>query len=579
MEITGEPPPLWPQLATATIHRRRRQPPSPLFSPPFLIILLPTIALLLLFFAVPPFLSTIAAQISQPTGVKKNSDSLNLFLVFFAIFCGFFARRNDGSGDGDNENSRNDGDTHINKQQWFDQYPVRKIYDDHPPPINAVEETTVIRRLKRNSSSYPDLRQESLWENSEDRSRFYDDYGIKYYNDEVHELRRSWRSDHRFEECEPKVIISPAKSPARSTPPPPPPPPPPAAAYRKPRRSYQAVGRNENVNNTRKFHVKYDGSESPAPQPVKPPPPPAAGYRKPRRSYQAVGRKENVNNAQKFHVEYDGSESPAPQPVTPPPPPPPPPRRPPSPVSQLGYSSEQRYGKLERRKSNATKEIKMVFASLRKRKKKKAKDDYRYESPANYSTSIPPPSPPPPPPPMPPPPSSVFKKYNLFKSKGSKSKRIHSVPPPPPPLPPPSSVSKPKQNTQSPPPPPPPPPAPPTPPLRPSRRRTTTNANNYKPPLPTTKPSTSFYHVDENVNSGEQSPLIPKPPPPPPEFNDDEKVSMMDGDDGAIVGRVPVFCPSPDVNAKAETFIARLRDGWKLEKINSMKEKQEDKKL
>ncbi|PPR93462.1 hypothetical protein GOBAR_AA27222 [Gossypium barbadense] len=408
MEITGEPPPLWPQLATATIHRRRRQPPSPLFSPPFLIILLPTIALLLLFFAVPPFLSTIAAQISQPTGVKKNSDSLNLFLVFFAIFCGFFARRNDGSGDGDNENSRNDGDTHINKQQWFDQYPVRKIYDDHPPPINAVEETTVIRRLKRNSSSYPDLRQESLWENSEDRSRFYDDYGIKYYNDEVHELRRSWRSDHRFEECEPK-----------------------------------------------KFHVKYDGSESPAPQPVKPPPPPAAGYRKPRRSYQAVGRKENVNNAQKFHVEYDGSESPAPQPVTPPPPPPPPPRRPPSPVSQLGYSSEQ----------------------------------------------------------------------------------------------------------------------------RPSRRRTTTNANNYKPPLPTTKPSTSFYHVDENVNSGEQSPLIPKPPPPPPEFNDDEKVSMMDGDDGAIVGRVPVFCPSPDVNAKAETFIARLRDGWKLEKINSMKEKQEDKKL
>lgn len=115
------------------------------------------------------------------------------------------------------------------------------------------------------------------------------------------------------------------------------------------------------------------------------------------------------------------------------------------------------------------------------------------------------------------------------------------------------------------------------------------------------------------INSGGQSPLIPMPPPPPPfkmpgfkfvlrgdfvkiqsspssrcsspdleEFDhfssskdDAETVSLMDGDDGVGVGvGVPVFCPSPDVNAKAETFIARLRDGWKLEKINSLKEKQ-----
>ena len=57
--------------------------------------------------------------------------------------------------------------------------------------------------------------------------------------------------------------------------------------------------------------------------------------------------------------------------------------------------------------------------------------------------------------------------------------------------------------------------------------------------------------------------------------DDVETVSMMDSDDeaGVGVGGVPVFCPSPDVDAKAETFIARLKDGWKLEKINSMKEK------
>lgn len=36
---------------------------------------------------------------------------------------------------------------------------------------------------------------------------------------------------------------------------------------------------------------------------------------------------------------------------------------------------------------------------------------------------------------------------------------------------------------------------------------------------------------------------------------------------------VSVFCPSPDVNVKAATFIARLRGEWRLEKLNSIKEK------
>ncbi|GMI88547.1 hypothetical protein like AT5G57070 [Hibiscus trionum] len=597
MEITGEPPPLWPQLATTSMHPRRRRSPSSLFTPPVLIILLPTIALLILFFAVPPFLSTIAGQIFRPTGVKKNSDSFNIFLVFFAILCGVFARRNDGDVE-DNSSIRNEYDvsnknkqSHLVSQRWFDQYPERKIYDDHPP-VNAAAmaaEATGVRRLKRSSSSYPDLRQDSLWENCEDRSRFFDDFEINRYrsttnnyNDQAHGLRRSWRNDH-FEESEPKVIPCdtfvfrsspssplPSMSPAPSTPPPPPPPPPPAAAYHRPRRTYQAVGQKEKV--------------------------------------------------KKRHMEFDESESPSPNPVTPPPPPPPPPRRPPSPLVQTGNRSELRYAKLERRRSNATKEIKMVFASLRKRKKKKAKDhnhdpqhDYplhsQSEPPPHYSTTIPPPSPPPPPPPpLPPPPSSVFQKYNLFRSKASKSKKVHSAPPPPPP-PPPFSLSKFMQSTQT--PPTTPPPAPSTPPPEPSRRRTTAKANRCRPPLPTKANTSSYY--DENVNSGGQSPLIPKPPPPPPfkmselkfvfsgdfvkirsspssrcsspdieEVNvpsskdDEETVSMMDGDDGGGVGGVPVpvVCPSPDVNAKAETFIARLRDGWKLEKINSMKEKQ-----
>ncbi|XP_039039028.1 formin-like protein 5 [Hibiscus syriacus] len=295
-----------------------------------------------------------------------------------------------------------------------------------------------------------------------------------------------------------------------------------------------------------------------------PPPPPAATYLKPRRTYQAVGQKEKV---MKPLIEFDESESP--KPVTPPPPP----RRPPSQLIQTVNRSEQRHAKLERRRSNATKEINMVFASLRKKKKKKAKDhnhdhqyDYTLQSrrkpPPYYSTTIPPPSPPPmPPPPSPPPPTS---------------------PPPPPPPPPPFSVPKFMQNTKI--PPTTPPAAPPTPPPEPSRRRTTCKANRCRSPLPTKANTSSYY--EENMNSGGQSPLIPKPPPPPtfsmPELKfvfgtsspDIEEgnfpPSVMEGNNGGV----PVVCPSPDVNAKAETFIARLRDGWKLEKINSMKEKQ-----
>lgn len=35
----------------------------------------------------------------------------------------------------------------------------------------------------------------------------------------------------------------------------------------------------------------------------------------------------------------------------------------------------------------------------------------------------------------------------------------------------------------------------------------------------------------------------------------------------------PAYCPSPDVNAKADKFIESFRAGLKLEKINSYREK------
>ncbi|KAA8541674.1 hypothetical protein F0562_022826 [Nyssa sinensis] len=35
----------------------------------------------------------------------------------------------------------------------------------------------------------------------------------------------------------------------------------------------------------------------------------------------------------------------------------------------------------------------------------------------------------------------------------------------------------------------------------------------------------------------------------------------------------PLFCPSPDVDTKADSFIAKFRAGLRLEKMNSIKKK------
>ena len=54
---------------------------------------------------------------------------------------------------------------------------------------------------------------------------------------------------------------------------------------------------------------------------------------------------------------------------------------------------------------------------------------------------------------------------------------------------------------------------------------------------------------------------------------------MVEFHDGVVVGAGigvggSVFCPSPDVDIKADSFIARLHYGWRLEKLIYMREKQ-----
>ncbi|KAL7136812.1 hypothetical protein ABFS83_10G055000 [Erythranthe nasuta] len=618
MEPDGDsepPPPFWFRPPT---DRRRRQA-SPLVNPVALILAIPILILLLLFFIVPPFV-THTNQILKPNSVKRSWDSFNVLLVLFAVLCGVFARRNDGappSDDGGGVHRQNSGGV-SNASSGFVNRPITtsqsvSTWLDFPDRNVNAAAAAAAGRLRRNASSYPDLRQESLWESEGgNRSRFFDDFDVNFYR--------------------------------------PTPPPPETFERRRPRRSHEA-GREEGETTVREIPVdKFEISsappeppKSPAP-PLPPPPPPSTVAPRRRRSVRSVPRRENVERRS------DDAEISENRRSVPPPAPPPPPPPPLAAVPEIQIT-EEIIEKVEQKKTVTTKEIATAIASLyngKRKRNKRVKNRNIYDSAAAQNSSPPssalepqsaaPPAPPPPPPP-PPPPSTVLQ--NLFKKSG-KSKRVHSVPtsaPPPPPPPPPNSIfnnlfktgsSKSKRFEQSssstapPPPPPPPPPSilnslfknggksrrfsknaitsppppppPPPPPAEPPRRR---QINTGKPPLPT-KPSAQYH---ESTTIAPPSPLIPLPPPPPPfrmkatkfiaqgdfvrihsenssrcsspEPEDADDVMSVKSADGidSIGGGPTITCPSPDVNTKADNFIARLRDEWRLEKMHSMKDK------
>ncbi|KAL0729174.1 hypothetical protein Bca4012_025267 [Brassica carinata] len=480
-------------------------------------------AVFLLFttFVVPPFLS-LTSQILQPTTVKRGWDSINVVLVLFAIICGVLARQND---DGSSSSySHGEEGAAIGETVGDDVYDADrlKIYES----LSRLPVTGGLP-LRRSSSSYPDLRNGVYRETVDRRFRFYDDLEIHKYRSEstvVIDERFQSRSKPEVEESEPKEItvdkfVVRPSSPPPQQPPAPPPNPPPL------RRTHRSVRNRDMQEKSKRSDAISDSTRFK--RTLRPPPPS-------------------------------------------PPPPPPPPR------------------KLQRRKSNAAKEIKMVFASLynQGKRKKKQKRKERSESPAvaemeppQYRSSIPPPPPPPPPPPQRSP-QSVF--YGLFK-KGVKSKKIHSIPAPPPPPPPPRKIQSDPQ----------------TPPRR---------VNCIRPPRPTKQ-------ANLNEESYQGSPLTqttPPPPPPPPfrvpplkfvvsgdfakirsnqssrcssperevidlgwgleltQSDGGEESSVAENGGGSGNG-MGFFCPSPDVNAKADNFIARLRDEWRLDKVNSVK--------
>ncbi|KAL4368541.1 hypothetical protein GQ457_05G024790 [Hibiscus cannabinus] len=265
-----------------------------------------------------------------------------------------------------------------------------------------------------------------------------------------------------------------------------------------------------------------------------PPPLPKVIRRKPRRTnYEDAKakvrgeRKEVVLTEMKIKHSLPPDRSP---PSKPPPPPPPPPT-----------------GRQEKRSSKGEKETsggggtKEFLISLRRKKKKKERQRSVENLEEFFRLSTlplyPPPSPPPPPPPPPPPLPPFYQ--SIFSSKKSKGRKHHSMIPPSPP----SSLV----------------------------------VNPQKPPL--SVEINNANNVEESMESGNESPINPIPPPPPPppwKFEvqgDFVSIDSPDSDEGNKMGEMggALFCGSPDVNRKADNFIARFRAGLTLEKINSVR--------
>ncbi|XP_026420657.1 proteoglycan 4-like [Papaver somniferum] len=662
-EEGGDMPPFW-----LNNNRNRRRSSNFLTNSGFLIIILTIIALFLIFFVVPSFLS-FTSQYVKPHLVKKNWDSLNIVLVFFAIICGFLSRRTADdvpAGVADNGFSnlssqralveedepiqlqhRHHHQNHLRYRPMETDQPWIGYSNTNPMMYSSVDNLSSLSStssnvrggMRRNSSSYPDLRQESLWNQAPETRRFYDDINVDgyQYGGELNYLHRRHPSDpipapvpSEYQYGESNYLQHHNSAPV------------PATVPESDDTKYFSdtktipvdtfVVRQQEVSlpepppvaePTEKPPPPRSPEKTPAPplpeKPPQPPRPPTAvetrrKERAERRAFRSIERREKPVEEKK-DLESEKAQT---QPSIPPPSAAPPPLQPAEPSK-----SEQKSAKSERkRSSNAAKEIKNTFTSLynqrknKKKNKQKSKESFddmfhqMFEEPASQSYVGPPPSPPPPPPP-PPPPSSVF--HQLFK-KSSKTKKIHSdsVPPPAPPPPPtkPSRSSRRRVQNQD--------PSPPTPeitpqparsPPKPETSRRKKPSTPGKPPLPTSRSSNAYFPSDELYpNSGNQSPLIPMPPPPPPppfkmsamkfvvrgdfvrirsrtsrngstELLDDApsaQESPMDTPistprimDNATDGESSIpsspFCPSPDVDYKADSFIARFRAGLKNE--------------
>jgi hypothetical protein len=501
---------------------------------------------------------------------KSGWDVVNLCLVLFAILCGLLGRSGDGDASPSARRQQAAGKKLLERQMATEAPGMDAVWESYgsayPGGVQQQQHAggSGIRRMK-STSSYPELRlgSDGVWAlASPDAAwRFRDDADLYRARRperpwDVHPQRtvktipvdtfverrqgspprERRRSVERMAEVEDErtrqKTVGPATSgrrwtvdavPEQQQAAPPSPPPPPAPAPVPPRRRRGSL---ENFPRPEELEEVRNPSQAP-------------WRRRRSRSVENLPRPEEVLVEE---VIIQGIRNPPPAAMVPPVTPP----------STASRSTKKRSGSVGGAKELAS-AIALFYQKKRKSITMKAKrrphhhhhsDDHC--SPPSSDTSASPEAtanstaPPPPPPP---PPASIFS--NLFK-KGSKSRRIHSVAPPSPPT---------TRRSRKPPTPParPAPPAPPPPPVRPRA-----HAHPQQPPMYPRRVYYTYY------------PLPPPSPPLPPA----PLVSEGEEDAPSVTASpAPAYCASPDVNAKADRFIESFREGLKLEKLNSYREK------
>ncbi|KAI3521386.1 hypothetical protein L1887_10849 [Cichorium endivia] len=519
--------PFWLQ-PTTNVSRRRIS--SLFFNSVVLIIFLLLLAILSMVFVIPTVID-FSSHIFKPNLVRKSWDSINLILVLVALAFGFLSRNinNDEKSSFQNGYDRSESElspgapimspSSSTPHQWYD-------FPDQPTSSSS----SIGLRRQKTSSSYPDLRELSPpWNQGDtDPWQFSDDTHLNYYR--VLESNRNY------------------------------------IRQRSRRELYSGI---QGVRDVNAFGgVTQESLYTPPPKPTVaeegvPPPqsmhPPSLPPHPPVHTVKKK-MKRRARSSEPRKVLSPVIE-PLPEPSSPPP------------VKPL--SERKTNG------GNATKEFFTSFYHKKKKKRQKERsfDDLQallhHSQPPAVRIQLSPSSPTPPPPPPPP---SVLHKW--FPNKKEKRKTVASGTLPPP-VPHPSL------------PPPPPPTSTSSPTLRPTRSRSA--------PFLTDKPHGPLmlgnFNNIEDSSSGGDSPMkqIPPPPPPLPPFKVPDWEFAVDGDfvklqsalssrsvspncdeaqsppsvvDAAVAP--PLFCPSPDVDTKADNFIESFRARLKLERMSKL---------
>ncbi|CAL0322090.1 unnamed protein product [Lupinus luteus] len=274
-------PPFWMQDG-GTNSRRLSRTNSLFFNSGAVLIFLLVTALAFIFILAPT-LHSFTSHVFKPHTVKRTWDSLNLVLVLFAILCGFLSRNNNNTTNEETPRSYSYEEQNFSvsdkTQDYTKQNPeteTQRSWYEYEYSDRTGYNYKSFNRL-RSINSYPDLRQESTWVNSDERWRFYDDTHVNGYQDRrqrpvtgEEELGMKTLEVDTFEVSKKEVSSAPQPLPAVEPPTPPPPPPPPRGkeARRKGKGTYQAVGKAKN------HDLEVKRSQPPPPPSTPPPPPP-----------------------------------------------------------------------------------------------------------------------------------------------------------------------------------------------------------------------------------------------------------------------------------------------------------------